>query len=163
MHLLAADGCSYIPTLERSASPYVWVVDFYILFFVVPSDAAYYSMFALILQVGTCRALHSKCHPRHFFIPKVRSPRVRQLKRTELARRVESAQCLRSPHSLTQLVGGHKYMAFFEKYGCAFWVCHSLFTLISKLLSWMWIAYSIDTIYYFSKKMLALLAYVHFL
>ena len=24
-------------------------------------------MFALILQVGTCRALHSKCHPRHFF------------------------------------------------------------------------------------------------
>ena len=40
---------------------------------VVPSDAAYYSMFVLILQVGTCRALHSKCHPRHFFIPKVRS------------------------------------------------------------------------------------------
>ena len=41
--------------------------------FVVPSDAAlcqaYYSMFALILQVGTCRALHSKCHPRHFFTP----------------------------------------------------------------------------------------------
>ena len=30
---------------------------------------AYYSMFALILQVGTCRALHSKCHPRHFFTP----------------------------------------------------------------------------------------------
>ena len=31
--------------------------------------------------------------------------RVRQLKRTELARRVESAQCLRSPHSLTKLAG----------------------------------------------------------
>ena len=31
--------------------------------------------------------------------------RVRQLKRTELAWRVESAQCLRSPHSLTKLVG----------------------------------------------------------
>ena len=29
-----------------------------------------YSMFALILQVGTCRALHSKCHPRHFFTPR---------------------------------------------------------------------------------------------
>ena len=31
--------------------------------------------------------------------------RVRQLKRTELAWRVESAQCLRSPHSLTKLAG----------------------------------------------------------
>ena len=31
--------------------------------------------------------------------------RVRQLKRTELARRVGSAQCLRSPHSLTKFVG----------------------------------------------------------
>ena len=31
--------------------------------------------------------------------------RVRQLKRTELAWRVESAQCLRSPHSLTKFVG----------------------------------------------------------
>ena len=31
--------------------------------------------------------------------------RVRQLTRTELAWRVESAQCLRSPHSLTKLVG----------------------------------------------------------
>ena len=32
--------------------------------------------------------------------PKLRSPRVRQLKRTELAWRVGSAQCLRSPHKL---------------------------------------------------------------
>ena len=41
-------------------------------------------------------------------IPNVESlenARVRQLKRTELARRVESAQCLRSPHSLTKLAG----------------------------------------------------------
>ena len=41
---------------------------------------------------------------------------------------------------------------FFEKYGFAFWICHSLFTLTSKLLSWMWMAYSIDKSIYFSKK-----------
>ena len=52
---------------------------------------------------------------------------------------------------------------FFEKYGFALWICHSLFTLISKLLSWKWMAYSIDKSIHFSKKMLALLAYVHFL
>ena len=34
--------------------------------------------------------------------------RVRQLKRTELARRVESAQCLRSPHSLTKFLSRPK-------------------------------------------------------
>ena len=37
--------------------------------------------------------------------PKLRSPRVRQLKRTELAWRVGSAQCLRSPHKL-KICGG---------------------------------------------------------
>ena len=40
---------------------------------------------------------------RHFLFRE--RARVRQLKRTELARRVESAQCLRSPHSLTKLAG----------------------------------------------------------
>ena len=33
-------------------------------------------------------------------------PRVCELRRTELARRVESAQCLRSPHEVTHFVGG---------------------------------------------------------
>ena len=32
-------------------------------------------------------------------------PRVQQLRRTELARRVESAQCLRSPHEVTYFAG----------------------------------------------------------
>ena len=32
-------------------------------------------------------------------------PRARQLRRTELAWRVESAQCLRSPHEVTHFVG----------------------------------------------------------
>ena len=44
-------------------------------------------------------------------IPNVESlenARVRQLKRTELARRVESAQCLRSPHSLTKFLSRPK-------------------------------------------------------
>ena len=43
--------------------------------FVVPSRGTdiNYSMLALILQVGTCRALRSKCHPRHFFTSKVHS------------------------------------------------------------------------------------------
>ena len=40
-----------------------------------------------------------------FKFPVNRTPRVRQLTRTELAWRVESAQCLRSPQSLTKLLG----------------------------------------------------------
>ena len=41
---------------------------------------------------------------------------------------------------------------FFWKNGYALWICHSLFTLISKLLSWMWMAYSIDKSIIFQKK-----------
>ena len=35
-------------------------------------------------------------------------PRVQQLRRTELARRVGSAQCLRSPHEVTYFAGPHE-------------------------------------------------------
>ena len=50
-----------------------------------------------------CRYANKMAFFRHFLFRE--RARVRQLKRTELARRVESAQCLRSPHSLTKLAG----------------------------------------------------------
>ena len=96
---------------------------------------ACYSMFALILQVGTCRALHSKCHPRHFF--------------TLVA---TFAKC--SPYYSTLALFENRLRLLNQP------LCRSY---VSKLPTSSRETDSIDRIYYFSKKMLALLAYVHFL